>query len=78
MDINELLKGFECNCGKFHSCNIDCVYIEKGAISRLKDICDRYENALIVADENTYEAAGEKTVTALALSPRFNGALFLW
>ena len=65
MDINTLLKGIDCGCGKFHTCNIDYVYIESGAISHLSDICKEYKNILIVADENTYSAAGEKTKEAL-------------
>ena len=65
MDINTLLQGFACDCGKFHTCKIDCVYIEKGATSHLKEICKHYKNILIVADENTYRAAGDKTVNSL-------------
>ena len=65
MDINKLLKGFDCTCGKHHTCDIDYVYIENGAISRLTEICKDYNNILIVADENTFGAAGEKTVLAL-------------
>ncbi|MBE6639816.1 MAG: sn-glycerol-1-phosphate dehydrogenase [Ruminococcaceae bacterium] len=65
MDINNLLQGFACDCGKFHTCNIDCVYIEKGATAHLKEICKHYKNILIVADENTYRAAGDKTVNSL-------------
>ena len=65
MDINTLLKGIDCGCVKFHTCNIDYVYIESGAISHLSDICKEYKNILIVADENTYSAAGEKTKEAL-------------
>lgn len=66
MDINKLLKGRKCECGKTHACDIDYVYIEKDAVSHLKDICEDYNNILIVADENTYGAAGEKTVFALS------------
>lgn len=65
MDINELLQGVECSCGKFHTCDIKYVYIEPNATRRLKDICASYSNILIVADQNTYAAAGEKTVGAL-------------
>ena len=65
MDINELLQGVECSCGKFHSCDIDYVYIADGAISKLKNICTSYNKILIVADENTFAAAGEKTEEAL-------------
>ncbi len=65
MDINKLLDGVKCECGKTHTCDIDYVYIEKGAISHLKEICKNYKNILIVADENTFGAAGEKTISAL-------------
>jgi len=65
LNINELLKGVNCSCGKVHTCDIDYVYIEKGAISHLADICKDYQNILIVADENTYNAAGDKTIASL-------------
>ncbi len=29
MDINKLLKGTHCECGKHHTCDIKYVYIEK-------------------------------------------------
>ncbi len=63
--INKLLKGIECECGKFHTCDIDYVYIEKNAISHLAKICEKYNSVLLVADENTFAAAGDKTVVAL-------------
>lgn len=66
MDINQLIKGFSCSCGKTHHCDMDAVYIEKGAISRLTTLCADYENILIVADENTFAAAGEKVLDALS------------
>ncbi len=66
MDINKLLEGIDCDCGKKHTCDIEYVYIEKGAIQRLKEICKKYQNILLVADENTYSAAGEKTEAALS------------
>ncbi len=65
MDINNLLKGFDCSCGKHHSCDIKYVYIESGAISHLSEICANIKNILIVADENTYGAAGDRTLKAL-------------
>ena len=64
--INKLLKGIECECGKFHTCDIDYVYIEKNAISRLTEICEKYSSVLLVADENTFAAAGAKTLAALS------------
>ncbi len=66
MDINNLLKGVDCACGKKHSCPIRYVYIEKNAIARLGCICDGYNNLLIVADENTFAAAGNETVSVFA------------
>ncbi len=65
MDINSLLKGFDCPCGKRHSCGIDAVYIENDAISRLAELCADEQTILLVCDENTFAAAGEKTLEAL-------------
>ena len=65
MDINKLLAGLDCACGKTHSCEIEWVYIEENAIERLRDRCTDYKNILLVADENTYSAAGDRTAAAL-------------
>ncbi len=58
MNINKLLNGVECSCGKVHNCTIEHVYIEKNAVNRMKELCTEYKSILIVADENTYSAAG--------------------
>lgn len=65
MDINELLKGLACECGKKHTCDIKYVYIERNATNRLSEICADFRSVLLVADENTFGAAGSKTVAAL-------------
>lgn len=65
MDINKLLEGVECACGRTHTCPIQHVYIEKNAMARLTEICAEYSKILIVADENTFAAAGAQTVEAL-------------
>ena len=65
MDINKLLSGIDCKCGKHHSCDIDYVFVEDGAISRLAEITTKYKSVLIVADGNTYAAAGKATEDAL-------------
>lgn len=65
MNLNQLLQGIQCSCGKKHSCDIDSVFIEDGAISRLCEICAEYNNILLVADENTFAAAGEETCRVL-------------
>jgi len=66
MDINQLLKGINCSCGKRHDCDIKYVYIEKNAARYLTDICKDFQSALIVADQNTYAAAGEITEKVLS------------
>ena len=65
MDINTLLKGQKCSCGKHHVCDIKYVSIGKGAISALEEMTKEYTSILLVADENTYRAAGEKVLEAL-------------
>ena len=65
MDINRLLKGVQCRCGRLHTCDIDFVYIEDNAIRHLRGICKNENNVLIVADENTFAAAGEQVIAAL-------------
>jgi len=66
VDIMELLKGFDCPCGRHHSCDMEAVFIENGAVSRLRELTEKYASVLLVADENTYAAAGEQTVAALS------------
>lgn len=65
MDILTLLQGMQCSCGRCHCCDIQYVVIEKDAIAGLGNITNEYQNILLVADENTYAAAGEKTENAL-------------
>lgn len=65
MDINKMLCGVECSCQRHHTCDIKYVYIEKGAAIHLKEICANFKNVLIVADGNTFAAAGENTLNAL-------------
>ena len=65
MEINELLKGVNCSCGRHHSCDIDFVAIEEGAIGHLSALTKDYGEILLVADENTWSAAGEQTEAAL-------------
>ena len=65
MDINEILRGVDCKCGRHHSCPIEKIYVERGAISHLAELCKDYNRILLVADENTYKAAGELTENAL-------------
>ena len=66
MEINDLLKGMDCSCGRHHTCDIGYVSIAKGAICALSALVSAYETVLLVADENTYAAAGGETAAALA------------
>lgn len=66
MDVNELLLGVDCKCGKKHTCNIKHVYIEAGACKRLVEICAQYSKILIVADQNTFGVAGKGVESALS------------
>ena len=54
IDINKLLQGVNCECGKTHTCNIEKVYVEKNAIARLTERCVNFNEILLVADENTF------------------------
>ena len=65
MDIQKLLQGRDCSCGKRHSCDIRFVAIERGAIRHLTELTRTYNGVLLVADENTFAAAGAQTVAAL-------------
>ena len=52
MDINSILKGVNCDCGHFHSCDIERVYIEKDAAKRFKDLCCGYSKIHIMSAVN--------------------------
>ena len=55
-----------CECGKCHSAKIDDVIVKNGAVNELPSVLSRYnaKKVFVVADVNTYEAAG-KTVCSL-------------
>ena len=65
MNISELLKGRDCGCGKSHTCDINNVIIEKGAINRIYDLAPEYERIILVADKNTYDVCGKKAAELL-------------
>ena len=65
MDIQALLKGTDCSCGRKHTCDIKYCYIEEDACKRLTDLCKGYKKILIVADENTFKASGENVINAI-------------
>lgn len=58
----EFIKEFSCDCGRIHNTQVDDVIVEKGAVRKLPEVLARYQakKAFVLADENTYKAAGEK------------------
>ena len=70
MKIEQYLKEFWdgiCDCPKTHGFNIAHICIEKGAIEKLPEfIIDfRAKNPFVLADKNTFEAAGKKVCEIL-------------
>lgn len=68
LEINDFLKsGLKCTCGKAHSIDLEHVLIEKDAIKKLPSILRDlgFKKALVVADKNTYKAAGNLVDIAL-------------
>lgn len=52
-------------CGRAHTCPIRYVHVGEGALLRLPEVTEGYDRLLIVADENTFEAAGAEAVLLL-------------
>lgn len=68
LDLNEYLgKEIPCSCGRTHSANVRLVDIDRDATKRLPDHIRNfgYENVYLVADKNTWEAAGKEAETVL-------------
>ena len=57
--INSMVRD-NCHCGRMHKVSIDKIIIEKGAINHLPECILRYgKRPFVMADVNTYKAAGE-------------------
>lgn len=68
MKIDDYLgREFDCPCGRKHSTPIESVVIEKGAIAKIPDVLGsfNYKKVFLIADQNTYAAAGEKVAELL-------------
>lgn len=65
MDINELVNGMDCSCGKRHVCAIDHVVIGQGVLKKIPEICSEYRSILLVADQNTYLVCGKAVAAYL-------------
>ena len=59
-----------CPCGKSHTVSIDDVVVGSGAVKRLPEFVKRYgSKPFVIADGNTWQAAGEAVSKALADIP---------
>ena len=69
MSVNYLGEGV-CSCGKTHICKLKNVISGKGVISSLSDEAKKLgmNKIFIIADENTYSVAGDKTAEILEKS----------
>lgn len=66
-DIAELLGTREhCACGKTHTCEIGSVVICHGALNELQAMVADYHHILLVCDQNTRRACGERVSQLLA------------
>ena len=61
MTLDELLKdgGWDCECGKHHSCGLKYLKVERGAVRYLPEALARFglKKPFIVCDHNTKKAA---------------------
>lgn len=60
-----MLGSFDCKCGQNHNCDIKYVSVKENAITDLPEILKPFNRPLIVADKNTFKAAGEKVLSVL-------------
>jgi len=66
MTLKELTQGIsDCKCGKMHLCPIDYIEIGKNALSSLPEMCDKYDNILLISDVNTQKVCGDKVLQIL-------------
>ena len=70
--ITELLErgSFDCKCGRHHDAKIKDVFISSGAISNIPAMLEKYgcKKAFVLADENTYNAAGDAVIAEIKKS----------
>lgn len=63
MDLTKYInKNIPCACGKVHSCNIEDIIIESGALNRLPEVLSRhaFQKIVVVSDCNTEAVAGKQ------------------
>ncbi len=68
LKITDYIGGeLSCTCGRPHTIAMDKILIEEGAIKKTGQVLQElgYKKALLVADDNTWEAAGKMAAKAL-------------
>ncbi len=65
MNFEQLLKDFDCKCGKTHGCAIEHVIVEEGAIAKIGGLVEKYNNIVLISDCNTYATCGDKVKAQL-------------
>ena len=58
MDFKKMTAGGACACGRCHTCAIRDIVVADGAIGEVPRLTAPYARVHLVADENTYRAAG--------------------
>ena len=63
---------FPCDCGKEHRMDMDRIMVSEGAIQDIPDLMAQYGyvKAYLIADENTWKAAGQTVETCILESGR--------
>ena len=66
--MENYLGSARCSCGKTHDIALDDVVVGKGVLARLPEFVARYgaKKPFILADRNTFAAAGEQVCRILA------------
>ena len=57
-----------CPCGKIHRSSVKKIVIGSGAVEKLPELTRDYTNPFLLADTNTYAAAGPVSYTHLECS----------
>ena len=69
LPMNALFReeGFSCKCGKHHLTDVKEVSVGHGALRQLPELVRKYggRKPFLIADRNTYQAAGEKVESLL-------------
>lgn len=68
IDLNKL--SGRCSCGKDHQLQVQEIYLEENAVEKMPEILSQkpfaqYKKYVMICDENTYQAAGEKVENIL-------------